>query len=178
MRRLYYLTDDLATLCQLVQALEREGISRWRLHVLSAVQTQLDQHDLQGASRLQRFDIIHCAERFALLGALAGLVLGLLASALLATPVDPWSLLSMTGLGLLLGALGGALLGCNRDNVLIQPFRTQIDAGKHLLMVDVAKAEKCRVRELVNLHFRQVQAVGVSKVVAGPFQPRIELRRS
>ncbi len=173
MRRLYYLADDLDTVCRVAGALQGEGLRRWRLHVLSKNADGLYQHNIHSASALHRLDILHSGERLGLIGALLGLTLGL---ALYVVPVLPWAVNLLTVLllglaGFLFGAWQGVLLGRTRENYRIAPFHDEIEAGRYLLMIDVSKDQKCQVRELINLQFPRVRHGGISPVLPNPLDP-------
>lgn len=171
MRRLYFLTSDLHT-CELVeQALKEAGISNWNFHVLSKDEIGLYQHRIHAATTYQQLDVVHSGERWGLIGALGGLAIGVLAYALqpLPWPVDGLAVALITLAGGLFGAWQGALVGLSRESYKIAPFHDELEAGRHLLMVDVKDHNRARVREIMSVRFPSVEFAGRDSTLIGPF---------
>jgi hypothetical protein len=171
MRRLYYLANDLATCERVGEAVKAEGVGPRNFHVLSRDRAGLARHAVPAATTYQQLDYVHCGQRCALVGAALGLALG--GVGYLAQPL-PWpvdgTLVLLAGLGgTVLGGWQGALLGLHRESYKLEPFRDDLAAGRHLLMVDVHDGNRARVRELMNLGFPQVEFRGYDSTVIGPF---------
>ncbi len=171
MRRLYYLADNLHTCERVAAELAEAGIGNWHFHVLSRDEIGLYQHRVHAAATYHRFDVIASSERWALGGALIGLLVGVIVylGQLLPWPVSPASVLLMTVVGALLGAWPGALRGLGQLNYKIRHFQDEIDAGRHLLMVDVNERNRARVRELMNVRFPSVEFRGRDTPYLTPF---------
>lgn len=172
MRRLYYLTDDLH-ICECIAAMLREaGIRDWNFHVMSKDEIGLYQHRVHAATTYQQSDVVHTGERHGLIGTAAGAAIGALAYLLQPFPVDGLAVLLMTLAGGLFGAWQGAVAGLSRDNYKIAPFRDDLDAGRHLIMVDVGEHNKARVRELMSVRFPSVTFCGRDTTLISPFVRR------
>jgi hypothetical protein len=177
MRRLYYLANDLRT-CELVaRSLKEEGISDWNFHVLSRDEIALYQHHIHAAATYHQRDVIYTSERWALAGALIALLVGTVAYVLQPLPweVSGFSVVLMILVGGLFGAWQGAVAGLSRENYKIAPFREDIAAGRHLVMVDVNEGNRARVREVMTVRFPSVEFRGRDTTFISPFaHPRSE----
>jgi hypothetical protein len=170
-RRLYYLANDLH-ICELVaQALKEEGISDWNFHVLSKDEIGLYQRRIHAATAYQQLDVIHTGERWGIAGAAVGLAAGGLAHLLQPLPweVDLFAVALIALAGGLFGAWQGALAGLSRQSYKIARFRDDLDARRHLVMVDVGEHNRARVREIMNVRFPSVEFCGGDSTWIGPF---------
>jgi hypothetical protein len=171
MRRLYYLANDLHT-CDLVgRALEEGGIREWNFHVLSKDAIGLYQHRIHAAATYHRLDVVHTGERWALMGLLGGVLIGIVLYVVqpLPWPVNAMAVVLLAVGGGLFGAWQGALAGLYRENYKIAPFHDDIEAGRHLLMVDVGEGNRSKVRELMNVRFPGVEFRGHDTTLISPF---------
>ena len=171
MRRLYYLSNDLHVCGLIAEALKEAGISDWNFHVLSKDEIGLYQHRIHAAATYHQLDVIHSGERWALLGAAVGLLLGALGYLVQPLPwqVDGFDVAMLALVGALFGAWQGAVMGLSRENYKIAPFHDELEAGRHLVMVDVSDRNRARVRELMNLRFPSVEFRGRDSTFIGPF---------
>jgi len=170
-RRLYYLADDLH-ICELVaQSLKEEGISDWNFHVLSKDQLGLYQRRLHAANTFQQRDVVHTGERWGIVGVLVGLAVGSLAWLLQPLPwqVDVFAVVLIVVIGGLFGAWQGALAGLSRQNYKIARFHDDLEARRHLVMVDVGEHNRARVREIMNVRFPSVEFCGGDTTWISPF---------
>ena len=172
MRRLYYLGEDLDVTQALSERLHQAGISDWNFHVLAREQTGLYSHHIHSALAHHHKDIIRVGEIGALYGALAGF-----AVAACVKLFASWYWLSewidvalIVLLCLLIGGLNGVRLGMHRDNHRLRSFLDDIDAGRHLIMVDVRKQDRARIREMMNMEFPQVIYRGNESTFIRPFR--------
>jgi hypothetical protein len=172
MQRLYYLADDVETTRRVSDALHKEGISHWHFHVLAKDEAGLYTHHIHSATPFQQLDLIHTGQRWGLGGAAIGLAIGLLGYVLqpLAWAVNPLVVVLVTLIGALFGAWLGGMVGLTRENYKISPFHDDIEAGRYLIMVDVRKEFRPRVRELMNMEFPSVQRCGSSSTFINPFE--------
>lgn len=171
MKRLYYLADNLHT-CQRVALMLREaGVSRHNFHVISKDEIGLYLHRIHAASVYQQHDVVHSGERCALAGGAAGALLGVIVYVVQPLPwaLDGSAVLVLILAGALAGAWQGALSGLSRDSYKIAPFRPQLDAGRHLIMVDVGDHNRSRVRELMSVRFPSVEFSGRDSTLITPF---------
>jgi len=169
-RRLYYLADHLDTADRVAAILARQGLSEWRLHVLSRDEAGVYKHHLHDASPLLTRDIWRQGGR----GALLGFVMGIIATALIIGVFGFFrnhiavASIVIIGLVTMHGAWIGGLTGINHENYKIRRFHDDIERGRVLLMLDLATAERDRVqRELRQL---PLQACGDDDIVVLPFE--------
>lgn len=175
MRRLYYVADHVEDAEAVCQALQREGISNWHLHVLAKDEAGLYTHKIHSANPLHQLDILHTGLRFAGYGLLGGLLIGLAlysfsAMGWLGMAVPEWVVLMLACLGTLFGAWQGGMVGLSREHYKIERYHEEIEAGKYLLMVDVNQEQRPLVREMMNFDFPQVPYRGASNTGINPLR--------
>lgn len=168
MRRLYYIADDLPTTQAISETLHEEGITDWNFHVVAKDEGGLYRHQIHSATPIQQLDIVHTGERFAMIGAVVGLVGGGIAYYSASLPL--LSVFAFTLASALFGAWLGGMVGLSRENYKLEPFHDEIEAGRYLLMVDVQKESKARVREIMNMGFPRVRFCGKDSTVINPFK--------
>jgi len=171
-RRLYYLTDDLNVTRAISDRLHEVGISDWNFHVLARENSGLYTHHIHSALAHHYKDIIRIGEVGALYGGASAFVLsscGLYFSSWFW--LNDWvDVLLISFVGLLVGALGGVRLGLNRENHRLKSFHDDIEAGYNLIMVDVRKEDRPRIRELMNMEFANVSYRGNDSTFVRPFK--------
>lgn len=170
-RRLYYLADNLHLCGLIARALEEHGINERHFHVLSKDEIGLYQYRIHPATAYQRQDVVHTGERWALAGAAAGLAVGVLLYLLQPFPwrADGFDVAMLALAGGLFGAWQGAVVGLSRECYKIAPFHDDLEAGRHLVMVDVPDSDRATVREVMNLQFPSVEFRGRDTTFIGPF---------
>ncbi|MEM8767431.1 MAG: hypothetical protein AAGE43_08315 [Pseudomonadota bacterium] len=168
MRRLYYLADDLPTTRAISDSLRDEGIRDWNFHVVAKDEDGLYRHQIHSATPIQQLDVVHTGERFAMIGAVVGLLAGLVAY--LTSTLPLFGVLGLTLVAGLFGAWLGGMVGLSRENYKLEPFHDEIEAGRYLIMVDVARDSKTRVREIMNMGFPSVRYCGRDTTLINPFK--------
>lgn len=171
MRRLYYLAEDLHTCIAVENALRESRLRDGSFHVVSRDEIGLYQHQISAATAYQRLDVVHAGERWALAGGGLGLLLGMVGLGL-SPPgwaVDVTTVLLLCLVGGLFGAWRGALLGLSRDSYKIARFAGDLEAGRHLLMVDVDDRNRAQVRAMLSVRFPSVQFCGRDTTLIAPF---------
>ncbi len=172
MRRLYYLAADLNTTQAISARLHAEGITDWNFHVLAKDPSGLYTHHIQSALAHHQKDIIRTGEVGAIYGALTALPV---AALLMASQWLSWlSSWVDVGLWVLVGALFGGLTGISRgakkEHFRLAAFHDEIEQGRYLIMVDVRKEDKPRIRELMNMEFAAVDYRGNESTFVRPFK--------
>ncbi len=172
MRRLYYLAKDLETTKTISDTLQAEGIRNWNFHVLAKDEEGLYQHHIHKATTYQQLDVVRSGERWALFGGGVGLLFGFL---VYFTEVLPWTVDGLTVflttlVGSLFGAWQGAMMGLSRESYKIESFHDAIESGRYLIMVDVQRENKTRVREIMSLRFLDVQFCGKDTITINPLK--------
>jgi hypothetical protein len=171
MRRLYYIADDLPTTRAISETLHEEGVKDWNFHVVAKDESGLYQHHIHSATPIHQLDIIHSGERWGLLGAGAGLVVGL---GIYFFEAFPFATTGLTVflfalVGGLFGAWQGGVIGMSRESYKLEPFHEDIEAGRYLIMVDVKPDSRGRVREVMNMGFPKVRFCGRDTTMINPF---------
>lgn len=136
-RRLYFMLPDVDSAQVMMDEMLLARVNADRIHFLAREGTEL--HALPQATITERTDFIDGGEIGMGLGALLGLVAGLLA-----TWIPPWpfddafpriGVLICVLVGLVGGGLWTAMVASSIPNVRLQRFEPDIDQGKVLMMV-------------------------------------------
>jgi len=168
MRRLYYVADDLPTTHAISETLHQEGITDWHFHVLAKDEDGLYRRHVHSATPIQQLDVVHTGERYAMIGALIGLVAGV--GAYLSSPLPAYAVFLFTLLAGMFGGWLGGMVGLSRENYKLEHFHDEIEAGRYLIMVDVRPDSRARVREIMNMGFPRVRFCGKDTTFINPFK--------
>ncbi|QXP90804.1 hypothetical protein KW114_01145 [Methylococcus capsulatus] len=172
MKRLYYLADNLDSVERISDALHKEGISDWNFHVISKDQAGLYRRHIHSANFIQKSDAVRYAER----GAMVGFLFSVLGSVWVATeqPFGPDMggivYLAIFGFVTLFGVWVGGLMGMATENQKISAYHDQIEAGKHLILIDTRPQEEDRVRELMARTYPEAHLLRVGSTLINPFK--------
>ena len=158
MRRLYFLLPDLEVTHKVVDELLLTHIEESHLHVLAAEGVELG--DLPEATLLQKSDFIPAMERGVALGGATGLLGGLVALAMPGFVIAGGAVLAMGLVGAGMGVWMGGMIGVDVDNSQVKQFKTAIEEGKVLVMVDVPKDRVEDVETLVKKHHPDAEFEG------------------
>ena len=157
MRRIYFLTPDIATTKRVVDDLMLAKIEDKYIHIIAKRGTPLE--DLPEANLLQKSDFIPAVEQGLAVGGTTGMLAGLVAiafppaSAVIAGGV----LLGTTLFGAGVGAWVGGLVGMTLGNRRIKEFEDAIEAGKFLILVDAPASRVEEIEELVKQHIPEAE---------------------
>ena len=173
MRRLYYMADSVDDAESVTQALRKEGIGHWHLHVLAKDQAGLYTHKIHSANPIHQTDLVHTSERYAVAGLVIGLILAYLFYLLyqvgvISLQIDGMAFLILGGLGLCFGAWEGGMVGLTRENYKIERYHEEIEDGRYLIMVDVSREQRPLVKELMNFEFPQIPYRGGGTTMINP----------
>ena len=158
MRRLYFLLPDLEVTHKVIDELLLTHIEESHLHVLAAEGVELG--DLPEATLLQKSDFIPAMERGVALGGATGLLGGLVALAMPGFVIAGGAVLAMGLVGAGMGVWMGGMIGVDVDNSQVKQFKTAIEEGKVLVMVDVPKDRVEDVETLVKKHHPDAEFEG------------------
>lgn len=150
MRRLYFLLPGLEITHYVIDELLLSHIPESHLHVIAAEGTELG--DLPEASVLQKSDFIPAMERGVAVGGATGVLAGLVAIAMPGVVIAGGALLGMSLMGAGMGAWIGGMIGLNVNNTQIDKFKSAIEKGEILVMVDVPKERVEEIETLVKKH--------------------------
>lgn len=170
MKQLYCIVDDLITTKQIVDELYALNIGESNFYVWSRNDAGLIKNNIHPANPVQQQDIIHSGEQGAILGLVGGLIL-------LSTIVlfHPFSIEVGWGISLAViifvtffGAWVGGIVGISHDNYKISKFRDSIDAGKHLLVVEVPRHQIRKIMRVLGSHRQSATLEGMDDTVINP----------
>ncbi len=159
-RRLYFMLPNVHSAKQVVDDLLLARIEARHIHVLAPRGAEIG--DLPEATVFQKTDLGHGAQ----VGAPVGGLLGAIAGGLLVTfPPGTMQLQLVTVLilaivGAVFGVWVASLAGATVPNSRLIQFRSWIDQGKLLLMVDVPYSEQARIVEIVRRHHPEAVSGG------------------
>jgi hypothetical protein len=154
MIRHFYICDDLDDLDHLEQELEKDGVHRPQIHVLSNDDTGVDTHKhLHNIAAVLKLDVVHGA----MVGALVGVVLAaavLFISSFLGLPDRftwvPFSFLAVVVFGFC--AWWGGFYGIQTPHKDFRRFQKDLDDGKHILIVDTDPEQETVLENVVRTH--------------------------
>lgn len=159
MRRLYFLLPDAQCAAAVTERLLVARIPERSIHVIAAHDQVLVDHHLPRATLLQETDVIPAVERGIAVGGITGVLAGVAAIALpgvgLGLGAGAVLLTGLAGAGF--GAAVAPMLGISVPNSQIEKFRTAIEQGQLLMMVDVDKDREAEIRALVAAICPQVE---------------------
>ncbi len=145
-RRIYYLLPDVACARRISDDLLLARIDEGHIHFLAKDGVRLD--GLHEANLLQSSDIVHGAQTGLVLGGTTGLAAGVIAAmAGVGLPVGAVVLVTFL-FGAFVGAWSASMIGSSVPNSRLASFRSAVEGGQILLMVDVPKE---RVEEIEGL---------------------------
>jgi hypothetical protein len=160
MKRLCFLSPDVAHARNVVRDLRAAGIADKHIYVIARTGTELE--DLPDGGP-DDDDFLPAFERGVALGGATGAFLGLLAIAF-----PPTGLIIGGGAVLLIGAMGasvGGLLtgmaGASYHSSRLEAFESDLRQGKVLVMVDVAVDRITHVNELIKRQDPEVEIEGL-----------------
>ncbi|HSG87580.1 MAG TPA: hypothetical protein VLA56_00090 [Pseudomonadales bacterium] len=177
MRRLYYIADDLETTRQVSDGIHAEGITDHDFHVVSRDEAGLYRHHIHSATTYQQLDVVHTGQRWAMAGAVVGIAIVAACSI-----GQPWGFEPnmITGAAIVLlctafGAWRGGMIGMTRENYKLAPFHHDLEAGRHLILLDVPASQEDEVRDMMRGRFPQVRQCGEDSTLINPFEsaPRV-----
>lgn len=154
MKRHYFITDDLDDLDAVEHELQRAGLTSPQMHVLSRDDAGVAARPhLTPVEAVLKKDVVRGTEVGAVIGVTgAGLVLGIAYASGVTASVGwvPFLFLAIVVLGFC--TWEGGLFGIQEPNPEFVRFQDALDAGRHLLMVDVTPAEEATLKRITESH--------------------------
>jgi len=159
MKRYYYISDDLDDLEVIERDLEAAGVTTPQIHVLSEDDAGLETHHLHKVEAVLKKDVVHGTERGAVVGVICAAAVLLLAWFSGLTETYTW----VPAIFLAIIVLGfctweGGMIGIHEPHVDFRRFQDDLEAGKHILFVDVDPDQEATLRRVVEEHPRLVNA--------------------
>ena len=167
MKRHYFISDDLDDLAAVERDLNAAGITPPQVHVLSNDDAGLTLKKLHQVEAVLRKDVVHGTERGALVGiSCAAVILLLFWISGLADSYTwvPAIFLAIVVLGFC--TWEGGLIGIQEPHVSFRRFQDELQAGKHILLVDVDEHQTQALRHIAVAH-PGLEAAGVGESTPG-----------
>lgn len=154
MKRHYFISDDLDDLDSIEQELEHRGISKPQIHVLSKDDLGVEKHrHLHNIESVFKLNVVH--------GMIIGAMLGLLAAVLVLTigfltPLPetftwtPFYFLAVVLFGFI--TWSGGFYGIQSPHKDFKRFQNDLDAGKHIFIIDVDPSQEKIVKQMKSDH--------------------------
>lgn len=163
MRRLYFLLPNLDLTHTVVDELLLARIEERHIHVIAKEDTPLK--DLPEASLIQKSDFVPAVERGVALGGATGVAAGLVAVALPGVVIAGGALLAMGLAGAGMGAWLGGMIGMDVGNSHIKQFKSAIQEGQILVLVDVPKDRVDEIQSSVKKHHSDADFEGTDPTI-------------
>ena len=163
MKRFYYISDDLDELEKIEEELENGGIATEQIHILSNDDIELARHHVHSVTSFMKKDVVHSTVTGAIIGVI-GAVLVLVFAMLSNLPETytwaPFIFLAIVVLGFC--TWEGGLYGIQEPNKEFRRFNQELDAGNHILFVDIENRQSSRLESVVQSHSK-LRSVGTGK---------------
>ena len=165
MRRLYFLMPNITVTHNLVNELLLSHVEERYIHVIAKEGTPME--ELPEASLFQKSDFVPALERGLTLGAITGVLCGLVAMS-----IPPAGLVIGGGAVLAIGAAGAgvggwmsSMIGISLPSSRLKKFEEAINQGEFLVFVDVARTRVDEIEELVRKHHPEADIKGIEPMM-------------
>ena len=156
MRRIYFLVPDIKTVHAIVDEVRAAGVEERHLHVIGPENVPLE--DLPEASLLQKSDFLPAIERGIPIGAVTGLLAGLVTVVVPGgVAVGGGALLACMAAGAGVGTLMGSMVALDIPNSRHRQYQDAIDTGSFLMLIDVPAARVSELEDLVLNHHPEAE---------------------
>ena len=153
MYRRYLVSDDLDELKAVEQDLYLHGFSAPQVHVLTERYAEIDKYHFNDVNSLSKSDVVHSG----LVGATVGIVLsvicislGFIFGAQNSIQWLPYIFIAIILLGFC--TWEGGLIGIQLKNKEFQKFDELLNAGKHVMLVDMRQEDSDTVTNVIKSH--------------------------
>ena len=153
MNRHYYISDDLDDLEAIENELESLGVSTPQIHVLSQNDAGVQEHHLHEVPSLMKNDAVHSAAKASIFGLIAAVLVLVFAHLTGLTETVGWVpfvFLAVVVLGFI--TWEGGMWGVQEPNVHFKRFQEALDAGKHILFVEVQAEQESILKSVTDNH--------------------------
>lgn len=153
MKRHYYISDDLDDLEKIENQLETAGVTSPQIHVLSEDDAGLEKHHLHKVEAVLKKDVVKGTELGAVVGVIAAALV--LAGAYYSGLTEAYTWVPAIFLAVIL--LGfctweGGLIGIQEPHTDFRRFQSDLEAGKHVLFVDIDREQEDILKRVVSEH--------------------------
>lgn len=154
MVRHYYVTDDLNDLEHVEYELERKGIIKPQVHVLSEDDEGLEEHHLHAVDPFLKQDIVHSTEVFSIIGFIVAII-SLILAGLMGWTNSAAGWIPFIFLAVIIFCFftwEGGFIGIQTTNIHFVRFQELLHQGKHILFIDVTPSQERQVEFVVKCH--------------------------
>jgi len=176
MKCFYYLTPTVESTRKITDDLYQSGIDCWFIHILSKGDNGFRKDHTYSSNYLEQLDIL----RFGIIGAIIGLVVGLIAVSLVnsnnlfGANIPNIVYYAITVFFTLFGAWEGGLIGINSENKKTAIFNDDLQSGKYLILIYVKNAFENTVKDTMQTQHPETKLVAVD---ASFYNPLASLER-
>ena len=154
MKRHYYLSNNLDQLDRIEDELEHHGIVRPQIHVLSKDDSGVETHrHLHNIESVLKQDVVHGTMLGGLIGILAAalvLLIGYLSRLPETYTWIPFMFLAIVMFGFV--TWSGGFYGIQTPHREFRRFQKDLDAGKHVFIIDVDPGQEQLIRQMEYEH--------------------------
>jgi hypothetical protein len=165
MRRLYFLMPDISLTHDLVKELLLSHVEERYIHVIAKEGTPME--DLPEASLLQKTDFIPAIERGVALGAVTGLLAGMVAMAFppAGLVLGGGAVFAISAASAGIGGWLSSMIGSSVPSSRLKKFEEAIEDGEILVLVDIPRTRVDEIEDLVRKHFPIADIRGTEPMV-------------
>jgi hypothetical protein len=165
MRRLYFLMPDITVTHNLVNELLLSHVEERYIHVIAKEGTPME--DLPEASLLQKSDFVPAIEKGLTVGAITGIVCGLVAMTFppAGLVIGGGAVFAIGAAGAGVGGLMSSMVGIGLPNSRLKKFEDAVNQGEVLVLVDVERLRVAEIEELVQKHHPEADIEGTEPMM-------------
>lgn len=165
MRRLYFLMPDISVTHNLVNELLLSHVEERYIHVIAKEGTPME--DLPEATLLQKSDFVPAIEKGLTLGAITGVVCGLVAMTFppAGLIIGGGAVFAIGAAGAGLGGLMSSMVGVSLSSSRLKKFEDAINEGEFLLLIDVKRTRVDEIEDIVKKHYPEADIEGTEPMM-------------
>jgi len=165
MHRLYFLMPDISVTHNLVNELLLSHVEERYIHVIAKEGTPME--DLPEASLLQKSDFVPAIEKGLTLGAVTGVVCGLVAMAFppAGLVIGGGAVFAIGAAGAGLGGLMSSMVGVSLNSSRLKKFEDAVNQGEFLVLIDVSRTRVDEIEEIVKKHYPEADIEGTEPMM-------------
>jgi hypothetical protein len=163
MRRIHFISPNLAITHKIVDELRANGIAEQNIHILAKRDTPLT--GLPEADVTIKTDFIPAMERGAALGGSVGLLAGLIGLRFAGFTIAGGPVLGILLASATIASLASGLIGLSIGNTRLKQYEEAIDQGEILVLLDIPKDQIKQISDLITQHHPSVSFDGIEPVL-------------
>ena len=165
MRRLYFLMPDINVTHELVKELLLSHVEERYIHVIAKEGTPME--DLPEASLLQKSDFVPAIEKGLTIGAITGVVCGLVAMAFppAGLVIGGGAVFAIGAAGAGVGGLMSSMVGVGLPSSRLEKFEDAINDGEFLVLIDVPRTRVDEIEAMVMKHHPDADIEGTEPMM-------------